>query len=53
MGPNLLAVPSKGTAKILASRFTMGLLLTQRAMGRWSGPMQKYSRALRLTTMIA
>jgi hypothetical protein len=45
-------VPSKGTAKILASRFATHLLLIQRAMGRWSMPMQKYSRALRLARMM-
>jgi hypothetical protein len=53
MGPNLLVVPSKGTAQILASRFAMHLLLTQRAMGRWSEPMQKYSRVLRLAPTMA
>jgi hypothetical protein len=53
MGPNLLAVPSKGTTKILASRFAMHLLLIQRAMDKWSMPMQKYSRALRLVPMMA
>jgi hypothetical protein len=47
MGPNLLVMPSKGDAKILASRFAMPLLLIQKAMDRWSVSMQKYSRALR------
>jgi hypothetical protein len=41
MSPNLLAVPCKGTVNILASRFAMHLLLIQRAMDRWSMPMQK------------
>jgi hypothetical protein len=52
MGPNLLEVPSKGTVKILASRFSMPLLLIQKALDRWSVPMQKYSRALRPAPMM-
>jgi hypothetical protein len=42
MGPSLLVVPSKGTAKIWASRFATSLQLIQKAMDRWSVPMQKY-----------
>jgi hypothetical protein len=53
MGPNLLAVSSKDTAKILASKFDMHLLLIQKAMDRWSMAMQKYSRNLSLTPMMA
>jgi hypothetical protein len=53
MGPNLLAVPLKATVKILASRFATHLLLIQRAMGKWSVPMQKYSRALRIAPTMA
>jgi hypothetical protein len=37
----------------LASRFAMPLLLIQKAMDRWSVPMQKYIRALKPTPMIA
>jgi hypothetical protein len=53
MGPNLLVVPSRGTVKILASKFATPLLLIQEAMDRWSVPMGKYSRALKLAPMIA
>jgi hypothetical protein len=42
MDPNLLVVHSKGTVKILASRFATPLLLIQKEMGRWSVPVQKY-----------
>jgi hypothetical protein len=41
-GPSLLVVPSKGIAKIWASRFITPLQLIQKAMDRWSVPMQKY-----------
>jgi hypothetical protein len=48
MSPNLLAVPSKGTAKILTSRYVIHLFLIQRAMDRWSMPMKKTLRVSRL-----
>jgi hypothetical protein len=41
-GSSSLVVPSKGTAKILASRFAIPPHLIQKAMDRWSVPMQKY-----------
>jgi transposase-like protein len=52
-GSSLLAAPSKGTAKIWVYRSATRPLPILRAMGRWSAPTQKYSRAIRLAPMMA